>query len=677
MQQGLFYCFCTLEKKRMIKGLYSAAGFILCLSLCFLIPEKAISQSDENWSEKDWSVECINIPAYVGLPYYTDPDQDCTFIKKSDDSVLQISEEEKEHIKEVLKSASILLNNSGFKRPHIEDDLSEWPASLYAGTCYCSKSECCEDDVFGRFKRPFTGQNTLTIRSSDKLERDLSAAHELFHACAARHILDGNKPPRNAYPYYWINEGGAESFGFYWARKNGISLESELYREYDYSLFVEGDPNVPEDWIQTLGYATWEFWDYISKELNSFSFMKNIVDKNYEQSFGSAKAGVFQVHEALNEAGYPEGLTGAYLNFVRDFLTQIYYFKKNYKKEILALDEEYIVDLGDIQPLSTHAGEIIVVPNKIEVEERESKKFTLSAELESEHPDLHLFVLGAEVQGKFTKDISEAFRTEDTIKVFYRVANVNRLPHRTEVQRKVKVNLKLSEMVCPLLPHGVKKLVYEGAHDGDKQLRVTYNLSRSPEAEEDETIDAMSLSIFSYELEKVIATAALDIECQEEGLIFQGMENASIAPEGIQNSSVNMNIATNTNLIPHRPIPGTTLPDASVVVNSVTTSESELIGSIYMDINSSVTDRKVISKETISVPAGTFECWRIEYNSKSTISLDGKFKMVLRLLERELNKGGNSHCTIWLAENHGWVKQIVTNNQGTSVFELVSVVRSQ
>lgn len=656
--------------------LNSFTGIFLCACLCFLYSQEAKCQADENWSEKDWSIECISIPAYAGTPYFTDPAQDCAFITRSDNSVVQITEEDKTYIKEVLKSASTLLNSAGFKRPQLAEGLPEWPAYMYAGSCYCSKNECCDTTVYGVFKRPFTGSNTLTIRSDGEGKRDLSAAHELFHACAARHILDGNKPPREGYPFYWINEGGAESFGFYWARNYGASVENPHYREYDYSIYVEGDPNVPEGDVPALGYATWEFWDFIAKDLNNFRFMKNIVDQNFEQSFGSTGGGVFQVDEALKESGYSGGLTDAYLKFVKDHLTQIYYFKKDYKKTIPKLEEEVRIDLGDIQPLSTHAGHIIIVPKEIEVEERESKKFTLKAELDSDNPDLHLFILGAEVNGKFTKDITEEFRKADTIKVFFRVANVNRLAHRSTVQNKVKIKVKLSELECPLLPHGVKKLVYEGEYDGKKQLRITYNLSANPIEDEDQTIDSMSLSIYSYELEKRIGSAALDLQCTDNGLLFQGMEVANLVPEGIQNSQVSMTVATNTNIIPHRPIPGTTLPNGSVVVNSATVSESEFIGPIYMDINATLTNRKVIKKETITVPAGTFECWRIEYDSDMSVSLDGKLKMVLRLLEKELNKRSGSHCILWVTENHGWVKEEITNSQGKSVYELVGIVRS-
>lgn len=57
-------------------------------------------------------------------------------------------------------------------------------------------------------------------------------------------------------------------------------------------------------------------------------------------------------------------------------------------------------------------------------------------------------------------------------------------------------------------------------------------------------------------------------------------------------------------------VPGTNLPDGTF------TMEAFMNGIKMITLNVTITNRKVLSKESITVPAGTFECYKISYDSE-------------------------------------------------------------
>lgn len=85
--------------------------------------------------------------------------------------------------------------------------------------------------------------------------------------------------------------------------------------------------------------------------------------------------------------------------------------------------------------------------------------------------------------------------------------------------------------------------------------------------------------------------------------------------------------------------PGLKLPDASFSF-TMSTSGMEVV------MNSNVTDRVVVGKETVTTKAGTFECMKI----RSTTSVD------MNMMGRNINTG-NSTDYVWLAPEVGMVKQ--------------------
>lgn len=77
-------------------------------------------------------------------------------------------------------------------------------------------------------------------------------------------------------------------------------------------------------------------------------------------------------------------------------------------------------------------------------------------------------------------------------------------------------------------------------------------------------------------------------------------------------------------------------------------------GNMSMDVTTSLINRKVIAKEKITTPAGTFECLKVSGNRKTTMSFLGK--------PRNMGKPSQEH--VWIAAGVGTVKQENYNDKG-------------
>jgi hypothetical protein len=75
-------------------------------------------------------------------------------------------------------------------------------------------------------------------------------------------------------------------------------------------------------------------------------------------------------------------------------------------------------------------------------------------------------------------------------------------------------------------------------------------------------------------------------------------------------------------------------------------------GAPYSSINLDQTNRKVVGKETITTPAGTWECWKITYDTRFKINMAG------------IGIPVNMRGTEWFAPGFGIVKTEVTNKNG-------------
>jgi len=94
----------------------------------------------------------------------------------------------------------------------------------------------------------------------------------------------------------------------------------------------------------------------------------------------------------------------------------------------------------------------------------------------------------------------------------------------------------------------------------------------------------------------------------EDGTFYMDMQNF-IDPKSMQ-AFKDMEVSVNSNdmMYPAGLAPGDSLPDASVTVSAATGGVS------LLNLLINISNRQVIGTESVTVPAGTFECFKITYN---------------------------------------------------------------
>jgi hypothetical protein len=94
----------------------------------------------------------------------------------------------------------------------------------------------------------------------------------------------------------------------------------------------------------------------------------------------------------------------------------------------------------------------------------------------------------------------------------------------------------------------------------------------------------------------------------EDGTFYVDMQNF-IDPKSMQ-AFKDMEVSVNSNdmMYPAGLAPGDSLPDASVTVSAATGGVS------LLNLLINISNRQVIGTESVTVPAGTFECFKITYN---------------------------------------------------------------
>ena len=108
--------------------------------------------------------------------------------------------------------------------------------------------------------------------------------------------------------------------------------------------------------------------------------------------------------------------------------------------------------------------------------------------------------------------------------------------------------------------------------------------------------------------------------------------------------SAEFNVSDGFTAIPKVLYPGMRLPDASF-------SFTMNVSGMEMVVNSEVTDRIVVAKESVTTKAGTFECMKI----KSTTSV------TMNLMGRDMNTGRTTDY-VWMTPEVGLVKQETHSN---------------
>ncbi|MCS6973143.1 MAG: DUF3108 domain-containing protein [Cyclobacteriaceae bacterium] len=134
---------------------------------------------------------------------------------------------------------------------------------------------------------------------------------------------------------------------------------------------------------------------------------------------------------------------------------------------------------------------------------------------------------------------------------------------------------------------------------------------------------------------KKLTEADLEVRC-ENGTFYMDMRR--FIPQDQQKAfeSYELKFETENLELPSKLSAGQSLKNGSVTMTAVGSP-------MPMKITVNITDRKVAGKETITTPAGTFECWKITSRSSTQMQMG-------------INMNLNFTTTEWIAEKTGMVK---------------------
>ncbi|GLR18313.1 DUF3108 domain-containing protein [Portibacter lacus] len=138
---------------------------------------------------------------------------------------------------------------------------------------------------------------------------------------------------------------------------------------------------------------------------------------------------------------------------------------------------------------------------------------------------------------------------------------------------------------------------------------------------------------------ELITESEFDIICTGDGveIDIKSMANPQLLT---QYKDMETTISGSDVVLPNNMKKGDELPDAEMFI-------SVNMGGINMNIDVMMLDRKVVGKESVTTPAGTFDCIVIEYQSKIKMGLEKK-----------------GSAKQWIAEGVGMVKQEDYNKKG-------------
>lgn len=142
-------------------------------------------------------------------------------------------------------------------------------------------------------------------------------------------------------------------------------------------------------------------------------------------------------------------------------------------------------------------------------------------------------------------------------------------------------------------------------------------------------------SIIQNDKGKTLMEGDLDMTCTD-GTIIIDMRKFIPEEQRKSFSSYEMKMESENLEIPSKLSPGQTLKNGTITMTAVGSP-------IPMKLSVNITDRKVEAKETITTPAGTFECYKI--SSKLTSTTQMGVNMTFQFASNE-----------WIAENTGMVK---------------------
>jgi hypothetical protein len=203
--------------------------------------------------------------------------------------------------------------------------------------------------------------------------------------------------------------------------------------------------------------------------------------------------------------------------------------------------------------------------------------------------------------------------------------------------------LKLSAQDCSQSFYAMKegtKLMMTNFNDKGKATSTNESLIKSIKAD-GANYEATIEATVKNEKGKVLAEGkTFTIKC-DNGTIKMDISSLMMADFALQMKSMEVSVSGNGIEIPAALTEGLTLSDG--------TTEMKLgsNGMTFMTMKFDIKNRKVEKKESITTPAGTFECFKITYDMESKVM----FKRSVKVVQ-------------WFAKGVGLVKSETYNQKG-------------
>lgn len=124
-----------------------------------------------------------------------------------------------------------------------------------------------------------------------------------------------------------------------------------------------------------------------------------------------------------------------------------------------------------------------------------------------------------------------------------------------------------------------------------------------------DTNEGLIVKVSSEQLDnkdKSLGTQNLEMRCKD-GVFYMDMKNFFNQAAMGDMKDVEMSVDAKDLSFPSNLTVGETLPDASLNISMIS-------GPIPMNMSVNIYNRKVVAKENITTPAGTFECYKMTYD---------------------------------------------------------------
>lgn len=356
------------------------------------------------------------------------------------------------------------------------------------------------------------------------------------------------------------------------------------------------------------------------------------------------------------------------------------------QNEVLISESEvnYNFELENIAFQSTDSILLNINPGDFVIPESGifSVYLSIDLELEDRNDLLKLKLQNGTIGFNHQEDITSIVGFMETIQLILYVSNQssNEILQNLDFIFRIEVLEGEFSGICPMVPKDLALLEYDLiSTNGEKQSKISYRFNSEENTSDSTKTGDLMVEAYSYELDEIMSKSNLSFICNEEGVLFSGMEVGQMSFNQGNMILIDMEVEFNNNYLPNYPIPGTNLPDAEVrtVADAEPTSSSSIDLSFQMMMNTKVTNRKVISYEPVTVPAGTFDAYRIEYdtNTEFEFNSDNLVGMVFRLLKRRLERVSQGHSIIWYVRDIGFVKQETITSEGTTYWDLITLER--